>query len=70
MFVKALIVLMLVAILASLGSGLVYLIKDKGNSDRTARALTVRIALSLALFVLLMLAFATGLIQPHGITGG
>lgn len=70
MLVKAFIVLVLLAILFSLFSGMMFLVKDKGQSERTVRALTVRIALSVALFVLLMIAFATGLIQPHGINPG
>ena len=70
MLVKSLIVLLLLAILYSLFSGMVFMIKDKSQSKRTVKALTIRIALSVALFILLMLAFATGLIQPHGITPG
>jgi len=50
--------------------GLFYLVRDKGNSNKTAKALTVRIGLSVALFVLLMVAYATGLIQPHGVYPG
>lgn len=68
MLFKILIVLLLLAILASLTSGLVFLIRDRGESRRTVRSLTVRIALSVALFVLLIFGFITGLIQPHGIT--
>jgi hypothetical protein len=56
-----------IAILASLGSGMVFLVKDKGQSTRTAKALTVRITLSVALFGLLMLGIFTGHIKPHGI---
>ena len=67
MLIKIIIVFMLLLILLSLGSGLVYLIKDNGRSERTVKALTVRITLSLILFILLMVAFATGLITPHGI---
>ena len=67
MILKTFIVLTLLAIIVTLGSGLVFLIKDKGNSHRTARALTLRITLSLGLFVLLLLAYAAGLITPHGI---
>jgi len=67
MVAKAFIVLTLFAILLSLGSAMVFLVKDKGQSDRTVKALSVRIGLSIALFVLLMLAIATGLITPHGI---
>ena len=32
-----------------------------------ARALTIRVGLSVALFILLMLAWYNGLITPHGI---
>ncbi len=49
-------------ILASLFSALYFVIKDKGRSDRAVRALTVRITLSLVLFVLLMLGFHFGYI--------
>jgi len=66
MFSKIIVVLFLIAILASLGSGLFYLVTDKGSSDRTVRALTVRITLSIVLFLLLMLGYLTGLLQPHG----
>jgi putative copper export protein len=64
---KLLIIAILVLILLSLGSGLVFLISDKGQKTRTVKALTVRIALSLGLFVLLIVAYATGLITPHGV---
>lgn len=64
---KLLIVACLFAIIASLGAGLFHLVRDKGNSKRMANALTLRIALSVALFVLLLIAWQQGLIQPHGI---
>jgi len=67
MLIKVLIVAALVAILASLAFGMVFLIKDKGTTQRTAKALTVRIALSVTLFGLLMLGIITGHIKPHGI---
>lgn len=66
---KTIIILFLIAIFASLTSGLYYLIRDRGHSDRTVKALSWRIGLSLTLFVLLMIGFATGLIQPHGLGG-
>lgn len=65
MFAKLLIVLMLLAILASLGSALFYLVQDRGGSDRTVKALTVRITLSVVLFLLIMLAGALGIITPN-----
>ena len=70
MLIKILIILVLIAILYSLFSGMFYLIKDKSQSKRTVKALTIRIVLSVALFILLMLGFATGVIQPHGIMPG
>jgi hypothetical protein len=69
MYTKILVVLVLLTIVGSLFSGLFFLIRDKGASDRTVRALTVRISLSVLLFVLLMIGFATGLLQPHGVGG-
>jgi len=56
---------MLLVILFSLGSGLYFLVKDQGRSNRTVKALTWRIALSLGLFTLLIIGFATGIITPH-----
>jgi hypothetical protein len=61
---KLLILIAFGAILASLASGLVYLFKDDSDSRRTVRALTWRIGLSLALFVLLLVAYWAGLIEP------
>ncbi len=58
------VIIFLVLILASLGSALFYLVRDKGQSDRTLRALTLRVALSVSLFVLLMLGYYLGLLKP------
>jgi hypothetical protein len=69
--VRLLILGVLVAIVVSLGSALVHL--SRGNevdSRKMARALTVRIALSLALFALLMIAWYVGLISPHDVQPG
>jgi succinate dehydrogenase/fumarate reductase cytochrome b subunit len=63
---KTLIIACLIAIVISLGSGLFHLVNDKGDSKKMVRALTVRVALSVALFILLLIAWAQGLIQPHG----
>ena len=68
MVMKAVVIVMLLAIFASLFSGLVFLFKDQGRGTRTARALTWRVGLSLALFVLLMAAFHFGLIPSQGIS--
>ncbi|MBC7782125.1 MAG: twin transmembrane helix small protein [Proteobacteria bacterium] len=63
---KILIVGFLILILASLGSALYFLFQDKGRSTRTVRALTLRVGLSMALFLLLMLAHFTGLLTLRG----
>lgn len=62
---KLIVIVMLVLILGSLGSGLFFLISDRGQNRRTVKALTLRVGLSVALFLLLMLAYLTGLIKPH-----
>jgi len=62
---KIVILVFLILILASLGSALFYLMKDKGTGDRTVKALTLRVALSVSLFLLLMLGYWFGLI-PQG----
>lgn len=62
MITKFIIIAMLVLILGSLFSALFYMFKDKGQSERTAKALTLRISLSLGLFLLLMLGYYTGVI--------
>ncbi len=69
MLTKIIVVLFLFIIIGSLFSGLFYLVKDKGASERTVKALTIRISLSVLLFILLMIGYATGLLQPHGIAG-
>ncbi|MFT5445421.1 MAG: hypothetical protein ACI9DC_000582 [Gammaproteobacteria bacterium] len=65
---KIIVVVVLIAILASLGTALFHMVKGGGSSKQTARALTVRIGVSLALFALLLILGATGVISPHGIT--
>ncbi|MBI5938442.1 MAG: twin transmembrane helix small protein [Betaproteobacteria bacterium] len=61
---RILVIAMLLIIVLSLASALVYLVKDKGDGNRTVKALTWRIGLSLGLFLLLMAGAYTGLIAP------
>lgn len=65
MIPKLLIVAVLAAIILALGVGLVSMMK--GQKKNMARALTIRIALSVGLFALLMLGYFAGIIKPHGI---
>lgn len=64
---KGVVLVLLLFILISLTTGMLFLIQDKGQSDRTVKSLTVRIVLSLVVFALLIVGFATGLIKPHGL---
>ncbi len=52
-------------ILFSLFSGLYFLLKDKGQSRRTVKALTIRVGLSIMLFLLLLIAFKLGFITQR-----
>ena len=65
MLAKLVIVLFLILILCCLGSALYYLLTGKGGSTSMAKALSWRIGLSLLLFVLLFVGFATGVLHPH-----
>lgn len=60
------VIIFLVLIVGSLGSALYYLIRDKGQSERTVKALTIRVALSVALFAMLMIGHYLGLIPAKG----
>ncbi|HYN53970.1 MAG TPA: twin transmembrane helix small protein [Methylotenera sp.] len=62
MLTKVIVVLTLFVILGSLFSALFFLVKDKTGSERTVKALTVRIGLSILLFILLLIAGQLGLI--------
>jgi Trk-type K+ transport system membrane component len=58
-------VVMLLAILASLGFAIVFLVKDAGKTKRTVNALTVRISLSVVLFLLLLFGYWMGWLVPN-----
>ncbi|MGB7481497.1 MAG: twin transmembrane helix small protein [Burkholderiaceae bacterium] len=64
---KIVVAIAFILIIASLGSALVFLMKDRGKSDRTLHALALRVAFSVALFLLILLAYRLGWIQPTGI---
>ena len=68
MVIKFIIIAILIAIVASLGAALLFMVKDGGSSERTARALTIRIGVSIGLFMLLFVLWWAGLISPHGVT--
>ena len=59
---RYLVIFMLVTVIASLGSALFFLFRDTGNSSRMLRSLAIRVGLSIALFIFLMLSYRFGLI--------
>lgn len=67
MFTKTIIIITMVLILISLASALVFLVRDEGKTKRTIFALSMRIGLSIGLFVFLFLAFHYQWITPHSL---
>lgn len=65
LLIKVFAVVTLLAILVSLGSGLVFLLRDRSESKRMVNALTVRITLSVILFLIIVVAMLTGVITPN-----
>ena len=64
---KILVAIAFILILGSLGSALFFLMRDKGKSNNTVRSLAVRVGLSITLFVMILVAYKLGYIQPTGL---
>jgi hypothetical protein len=64
---KILVAIGFILIIGSLGSAFVFLMRDKGRSNRTVHALALRVGFSVLMFVLLLVAYRMGWIQPTGI---
>jgi hypothetical protein len=62
---KILIGVLLMMVLVSLFSGLYFMYKDKGNSKRVVTALTIRVALSITIVVIVMAGYFLGSISPR-----
>ena len=60
------VVVAFVLILGSLASALIFMMKDKGKSDRTVHALALRVGFSITLFVMILVAYKLGWIEPAG----
>jgi len=65
---RIIVILAFLGILGSLASALVYLMRDKGGTSRTAYALTWRVGLSIVLFLFVLLAHYLGWIDSTGIS--
>ena len=62
---KAAIILLLLATLASLFSGLFFLVKDEGRGSRVVNALTVRVILAALTLALIAWGFYSGQLVTH-----
>jgi hypothetical protein len=62
---RVLVALVFVGIVASLGKALFHMSSGSSSSGQMARALTLRISLSIGLFLLVAIAWHLGLISPH-----
>jgi len=69
MIIKSIVIFAFVLIIGSLGYALYDLIKNKGQepSEKVLKALTVRISISVVIFICVFIALITGLIKPEGI---
>jgi hypothetical protein len=64
---RFIVVILLLASVASLGYALSGLLRSGGDaSDRLQKAMRLRVGFSVTLFLLLLLAWAAGWIEPHG----
>lgn len=69
MIIKSVVIIAFILIIISLGSALFHLLNRKNEepSEKTVKALTFRIALSILLFIFVFIAVATGMFKPHGL---
>jgi ABC-type Na+ efflux pump permease subunit len=67
LIVKIIIGVLLGLIVLSLAAGMFSMIKDRENSNRTVKMLTIRIVLSIVTFIFIFISYFMGWIQPHGV---
>ena len=67
---KIIIAIAFILILASLGSALFYMMRDKGRSKKTVQSLMLRVGFSIALFLFILFANMMGWVQSTGIPAG
>ena len=64
---KILIPIAFLLIIGSLFSGVFFVMKDKGKSNRAVYALTFRVGFSVLLFLILIISYKMGWIHPHDV---
>jgi hypothetical protein len=63
---KAIVIIVLAAIVVALFSALVFLFRDRGRGTRMLTALTIRVGLSIGLVAFLVISYYLGWISPSG----
>ena len=64
---RIVVIILVLAILASLFSGLYFVYKDKSGGNRAVVSLTIRVALSILVFLLLIGSYYFGWIPDRGL---
>lgn len=67
LYFKILVFFTLALILYNLARAFYFLFRGDGSSQQVAKALTLRVGLSFCLFILLFIAYGSGIIQPHSL---
>ncbi|UOA08517.1 twin transmembrane helix small protein [Methylobacter sp. S3L5C] len=69
MIIKSVVIIAFILIIISLGSALFHLVshKNQESSEKTVKALTFRITLSILLFAFIFIALITGAYKPQGL---
>lgn len=65
-FIKFIVIGFLILIVGALATAFTSLFRGRESGTKGVKALTVRVGLSIGLFVLLMVLYALGIIEPHG----
>lgn len=65
MLFKTIVIFVLFLVVSSLFTALYSMIKDRGQSDRTVKMLTMRIGLSIGLLIFILIGYQLGWINPH-----
>lgn len=67
MLTKLIVIAFLIAIVTTLFTSMVFLVRDPSNKNRTLTALKIRVALSVSLVAFVVLAYYMGWMVPHGL---
>lgn len=64
---RAIVIIVLIAVVAALLTALVFLFRDRGRGNRVVAALAVRVLLSMALIAFLVFSWWMGWVSPGGL---